>query len=53
VAADPVEGFADLPELAYIDERDVCRIVCANPGKSRLSRPHPTRVAEILRLVGG
>lgn len=52
-AAAPVEGFALLRELASIDDRDVRRIVRSNLGKSRLSRPHPTQVAEMLRLVGG
>ncbi len=53
VAAAPVEGFALLREFASIDDRDVRRIVRSNLGKSRLSRPHPTQVAEIFRLIGG
>jgi hypothetical protein len=48
VAASPADGFALLRELAAIDDRDVRRIVLSNLGKSRLSRPYPTQVAEIL-----
>jgi hypothetical protein len=47
VAAAPADGFALLRELATIDDRDVHRIVRSNLGKSRLSRPYPTQVAEI------
>jgi hypothetical protein len=47
VAASPADGFTLLRELAAIDDRDVRRIVGSNLGKSRLSRPYPTQVAEI------
>jgi hypothetical protein len=47
VAASPADGFALLRELAAIDDGDVHRIVLSNLGKSRLSRPYPTQVAEI------
>ena len=47
VAAVPADGFALLRELSAIDDGDVQRIVGSNLGKSRLSRPYQTQVAEI------
>jgi hypothetical protein len=47
VAASPSDGFALLGELVAVDDGDVQRIVWSNLGKSRLSRPYPTQVAEI------
>jgi hypothetical protein len=48
VAAAPADGFALLRELTAIDDGDVRRIVRSNLGKTRLSRPYPAQVAEIL-----
>ena len=50
VAASPADGFALLRELAAIDDGDVQRIVRSNLGKSRLSRPYATQVADCLRM---